>query len=303
MLDPGGEKKRPFGRVRRRSRSRFALRIVLEMIRLASHLRGMRVVWITLALLLLEFPVSARETAYDALRTLARQRGQSMLNRVLQVKGTKGSPQPAVWTIVVDEPSSRGGFIEFQITNGRVVGERLPARDARVGGTVMNFKRLNLDSDGAFTLANQEAAKAKVGFDLLDYELRSDRAGQTPVWFLQLHDAQGGSVSTLAVSADTGAVLRRNLAGGQGRNAPDGDASPSRRGDGDLPPERGGEIRVHDVDRRDRDRRDRTDNEDYDDNEGDLGHAINKHLHRGAATVQEWITGRRTLDRRYEGEP
>lgn len=154
---------------------------------------------------------SARDTAYQALRTAAKSKGDSILARVVEVQGSAGIPQPAVWKILLDDPAARAGVRELQVADQRVKSERTPTRAAGASA-VMDFARLNLDSEGAFSIANEEAVKAQVGFDSVDYVLRAGEGRSAPRWELQLLDPRGRSVATLVIAADTGAVVRKNFA-------------------------------------------------------------------------------------------
>ena len=152
----------------------------------------------------------AQDTAYNALRVVGHSQGKDALNRVLELRGRGGSPQPAVWKITLDEPRARGGVREIEVQRGKIIGERTPAA-ARTAGSPMNFSQLNLDSDGAFTVANQEAQKAAAPFDHVDYLLRSGTGGGAPVWQLELSDSKLGRAGSIDVAADTGTILRQEF--------------------------------------------------------------------------------------------
>lgn len=231
-----------------------------------------------------------KESAYQALRVIGSSRGEAMMNRVIEVQGRHGSSQPGSWKITVDDSSARGGVRELEVSNGKIVSERTPVR-AYAGSSasaVMDFKRLNLDSEGAFTVVNQEASKARLGFDNVDYVLRRDDAGTTPVWLIQLNDVDGRRVGSYQISADNGAIMRKGA---------------GARVEMDRPSD--GDIVVHDRD--DRDRRERGDDR-GDSDEGsrprrkNIFHEMDKYLHRAGGQLQEWTTGRRTIDRRFDGE-
>jgi hypothetical protein len=147
------------------------------------------------------------ETAYTALRVIGKQNGADSLNRVVEVRGRAGTPAPAVWKIVLNDPAARGGLREFDVQSGKVISERTPV--ARTSGQPINFNQLNLDSEGAYTVANQEAEKAHVPFDRIDYILEG--GATSPVWHLELF-AAGEKIGYLDISADNGALLHRNLA-------------------------------------------------------------------------------------------
>lgn len=155
-------------------------------------------------------PSPAEETAYSALRVVGRTQGKETLNHVLELRGRAGSPQPAVWKITLDEPRARGGVREVEVQRGKIISERTPT-SARITGGPMNFTQLNLDSDGVFTIANQEAQKAGVPFDHVDYVLRSGSGSGAPVWQLTLSDTKLGPAGSIDIAADTGAVLEKRL--------------------------------------------------------------------------------------------
>ena len=168
----------------------------------------------------LSLAAHAQDTAYTALRVVGRSQGRGALDRVLELRGRAGSPQPAVWKITLDEPRARGGVREIEVQRGKIISERAPAA-GRTAGTPMNFSQLNLDSDGAFTVANQEAQKAAAPFDHVDYLLRSGTGGGAPVWHIELSDSKLGPAGSIDVAADTGTILRRDLARPGSRRADD----------------------------------------------------------------------------------
>jgi len=151
----------------------------------------------------------AADTAYSALRVIGKRDGQETLNRVVELRGRGGNPHPSVWKVIIDEPRARGGVREIEVQRGRIVGERTP--NSGGSGSPMNFNQLNLDSEGAFTIANQEAQKVGVPFDRVDYFLKSGTNGGAPVWELELSDGRNGRMGLITIAADSGTVLRNQL--------------------------------------------------------------------------------------------
>ncbi|MEO7318109.1 MAG: hypothetical protein ABIZ56_03870 [Chthoniobacteraceae bacterium] len=151
-------------------------------------------------------------TAYTALRVVGKQSGSGALNRVIEMRGRNGSPQPAVWKIILSEPSARGGIREVEVQRGKVIGERTPVARGAVGEK-MDFSRLNLDSEGVFTIVEQEMKKTAQAFDRLDYSLRSGSGGGAPVWTVEIYDGRSGKVGSMLLAADTGAVLEQSNGG------------------------------------------------------------------------------------------
>lgn len=159
--------------------------------------------------LLLPLAAFGKETAYQALRTVGSERSQSLLQSVIEVKGRNGVPQPDVWTVLINDPLARGGVRELEVSKGRVISERTPVQtySGQADGIVLNFQKLNLDSQGAFALAETEARKARIGFFAVDYNLRCEEAGGTPLWVVQLLDDKQHSVGSVRIAADSGAIL------------------------------------------------------------------------------------------------
>jgi len=168
-----------------------------------------------LAALVLAPPVFAADadSAYKALRVYGKKFGEPSLNRVMELRGRGGAPQPAVWKITAADQGARGGVREVEIQRGRIIGERAPTNRG-AGGPAMNFTQLNLDSDGAFTIVNQEMQKRRVPFDRLDYVLRNPGANTPPVWFIDVYDGSRGKVGNFELAADTGAVLSEGRSSG-----------------------------------------------------------------------------------------
>jgi len=160
----------------------------------------------------------APDTAYQALRTVGAQRGDDALKHVISVEGRGGVPQPVVWRVVLDDPSARGGVREVEVAHGKIVAEHTPVRaySGSAAGALINFQKLNLDSSGAFTVAEKEAQKTHVGFDSVDYVLRSgDGPDANPIWVIHMMDGARNSIGTMSMAADTGAVVSSDLYGHQ----------------------------------------------------------------------------------------
>jgi hypothetical protein len=161
--------------------------------------------------------LAAPDTAYQALRTVGAQRGDDALKHVIEVEGQGGVPEPVVWRVVLDDPAASGGVRELDVSHGKIVAEHTPVRaySGSAAGALIDFHKLNLDSAGAFTVAEKEAQKAKVGFDSVDYTLRTgDGPDANPVWVIHMMDASRHSLATVSLAADTGALVSSTLSGG-----------------------------------------------------------------------------------------
>lgn len=166
--------------------------------------------WFILSLLVAS-PALAQErpTAYQALRTVGTQLNRDAVNHVILVIGTNGDPQPETWKILLDDPKARGGVRELEVSNGKIISERTPLRAAVEGslGATIDTAKLNLDSSGAFTLAQQTAEKSHVTFATADYTLRVDKRGN-PIWTIALLRQGGEPAGTIYVGANHGTITR-----------------------------------------------------------------------------------------------
>ncbi|MBV9298297.1 MAG: hypothetical protein JO066_04920 [Verrucomicrobia bacterium] len=151
--------------------------------------------------------VSAQDTAYKALRTLGAQRGEKALSQVTAIIGQSGRPQPVAWRIVLDDPAARAGERELDIVSGQISSERTPVRPPAAGLNPIDLTKLNLDSDGAFRIAEKEASRNQVGFDSVNYRLSVDASTGQPVWNLDIFDYERRSVGTVRIAANNGTLL------------------------------------------------------------------------------------------------
>jgi len=137
-------------------------------------------------------------------------RGDSILSQLVEARGESGQPQPQAWTIVMNDPSARGGVREFVVSGDQILSERTPARGTGGGGELpaLNFSRLNLDSDGAFGIAEKQAAARKVAFNSADYTLRTNDVSGAPMWAIRLFDYMGAPVGGIQISAEDGEIVK-----------------------------------------------------------------------------------------------
>ena len=166
---------------------------------------------ILVALLFAATPLLAQErpTAYEAMRTVGTQLNRGLVNHVISVSGTNGDPQPETWKILLEDPQARGGVREVEVSNGRISSERTPLRSSVESslGPVIDTAKLNLDSSGAFTLAQQTAQKSHVTFTTADYTLRVDERGN-PIWMVALQRPNGEPAGRIFLGANHGTVTR-----------------------------------------------------------------------------------------------
>jgi hypothetical protein len=144
-------------------------------------------------------------TAYDALRVVGVHVNREAVNHVVSVTGTKGTPQPKTWHILVESP--QGGIRDIQVRKGQVASDKPSSVVGSAEGSTIKTAKLNLDSSGAFQVASHIADKSGTRFDSASYTLRTDSHGE-PVWIVTLQATNGQPVGTIHIGANRGNVTR-----------------------------------------------------------------------------------------------
>src|SRR5205823_101351 len=148
-------------------------------------------------------------TAYDALRIVGNQVNRDFVNRVVSVTGADGNPQPSTWRILIDDPNTRGGIREVEVTDGHISSNRISSRQVTgtPQGATVNPARLNLDSSGAYEVASRTADSSHVPFALVSYTLRANERGDA-TWIVTLQNQNRRPVGTIYIGANKGTVTR-----------------------------------------------------------------------------------------------
>jgi len=146
-------------------------------------------------------------TAYLALK--AAQKGADGSASLIAVTGERGAPQPQEWKVIFSDPAARGGIREIVTSGDVIVSQRTPLKGYTGVGSepAIALTRVNLDSDGAFEIANKQAIAKKIGFSWVDYTLRANAVGGAPMWILRLHDSMGIRVGVIQISAENGSLI------------------------------------------------------------------------------------------------
>ena len=146
-------------------------------------------------------------TAYAALRTVGSSRGEKVLSQVVAISGEGSGAQPNRWKVWVDDPAARGGVRELEVSGNQITSERTPVKSEWAGGKEMDLAHLNLDSDGAYQVATQEAKTKGIEFSKVQFQLAADRETGKPGWTVQLTDAKDQRVGAIKVNADSGTIV------------------------------------------------------------------------------------------------
>ncbi|MCF6314317.1 MAG: hypothetical protein L3J39_17850 [Verrucomicrobiales bacterium] len=153
----------------------------------------------------------AQNSAFDNLEAFGNSRGKALLKRTVAITGAMGQHQPAQWLLLSKDVNVSNLVHEYAMKKGKVVAERhfTSTPEQRMPTKAMPLDRLNIDSEAAFQTANRTAAKSHIGFDSINYLLRIQPNGSTPVWTLTLIDQQKKIVGVIFISASSGKLLSK----------------------------------------------------------------------------------------------
>ena len=142
-------------------------------------------------------------TAYSALRLVSKTLGRDALDRVVEVSGRDGVPQPYLWKVILKEGT---GSREIDVTGGKIGAQRELTRPPD-SDTPIHFSDLNLDSSGAFDATDGQAKKVKLRYDSLNYALHVSPSTGKPVWNIDLIDKEGSQIGAIHLAAHDGTIL------------------------------------------------------------------------------------------------
>ena len=149
-------------------------------------------------------------TAKTALDRISAKYGPGMVGKIVEMKGARGQSQPMEWWIVVNDERSRYRLRTLWVGDVRATdeGENDDFYPARLPVGYASVAKLKIDSTAAFEVMVREAQAAKVGFDSVDYKLRSAEFGDEPIWSLTAKDGRGRVVGRVVLSGFDAAVFR-----------------------------------------------------------------------------------------------
>lgn len=129
--------------------------------------------------------------------------------KVVEIRGERGDPEPKEWIYLLSDSTARGGVREVTIAGGKITSERTPLHGMTdvAGLAPLDTSLLATDADTIFQTVQKEARKCELGFNWIDYTLRTDANSDAPVWTVKLYDHMGAAVGTVRISAKGGTVV------------------------------------------------------------------------------------------------
>lgn len=159
-------------------------------------------------------------SALSALRAAKSAAGRGIL---IEMIGERGDPNPQRWKLIYSDPEARGGIKEVVVAGSSIEEIRTPLRGYTGVGAQPAIVpgRLNLDSGGAFDIANKQAIGRQLGFNWADYTLRTNNVTGAPMWVVRLYDHMGVPVGVTQVSAEDGSIIMPLEVASRGRTDED----------------------------------------------------------------------------------
>tara|TARA_B100000965_G_C19588938_1_gene757084 strand:+ start:992 stop:1762 length:771 start_codon:yes stop_codon:yes gene_type:complete len=165
-------------------------------------------------ILLLIFPLfltfsSAQEddplglSANAALQKIQAQYGQYFADKIVEIRGFRGQSQPREWTVVVNDERSQLRLRSVRVSIEKTIneGESTKFYPNNLPTGFASSDKIKIDSTKAFQVLIKEARAAKIGFDYVDYKLRSLEFGDEPIWVLSAMKGKGILLGQVVMSA------------------------------------------------------------------------------------------------------
>lgn len=149
-------------------------------------------------------------SAVDALEQIRARFGDGATQWIAELRATGGQPQPLQWDVISYDANATGVLHHYRASSGVVQDGGPDSRryPADVPNGFFKVSDIGVDSVAAFTIAEAEARKARLGFDSCDYFLQLKEFSRETVWKLELVDATHRLVGSIYISGTNGAVLR-----------------------------------------------------------------------------------------------
>ncbi len=144
------------------------------------------------------------------LKRINSQYGQYFADKIVEMRGTRGQSQPREWTIIVNDERSQRRLRTVVVAGDRIrdAGETLDYYPDNLPIGFASSAKIKIDSVKAFNILIKEARAARIGFDYIDYKLRSLEFGDEPVWVLSAMNAKGILLGQVILSAFDANVFR-----------------------------------------------------------------------------------------------
>ena len=148
--------------------------------------------------------------ARAALDRIAVTHGPKAVEKIVEMTGKRGQTQPREWWIVAHDDRSPFRLRTMWVGDVRATDEggnkNFYPEQEPIG--FLSTAKLKVDSTKAFEILVREATAAKVGFDSVDYKLRSLEFGDEPIWSLTARDSRGALLGRVVMSGFDGRVFR-----------------------------------------------------------------------------------------------
>ena len=151
--------------------------------------------------------VSALEdlTALKSLKTLP----SGAANRLAIIDGHDGTPTPARWHFLIEDPEAENGLREFVVADREIVANREVSQFAAqlTLADIVGKAAVKCDSDAVAHLAQRYAAANALTVASMNFRLRKNPLTAVPVWTVTCLDTQATTLATLQVDGRDGRVI------------------------------------------------------------------------------------------------
>jgi len=147
----------------------------------------------------------ANQSAMQAVGVLP----ESLQNGVVKISADNGNPDPPTWYFICRSSNSDDGIVSVTVQGGAITNQK-PSLDMRVlmgGYSSIDFGKVQVDSRGAWNIAERFATSEGKKLGTVSYALQQKGKEATPIWSVWCYAPSGSYIGLLKVLASTGDVI------------------------------------------------------------------------------------------------
>jgi|GEM_PF-670214 len=144
-------------------------------------------------------------SALEAVRVLP----AGLRSTILRVSADNANPDPPAWYFVCRKSHTPDGLVSVTVRGGEVSAPK-PSLDLRVAfgeNTKIDVSRVQVDSRGAWALAQRYAAEQGGELASASFALSQQGDGAAPVWSVWCYSRDGSYLGLVKILADSGDVV------------------------------------------------------------------------------------------------
>lgn len=136
--------------------------------------------------------------------------GDKYAGGILSVTGRGGAPVPGQWVILARNADFNGKLHQLTVAGDQIVADRIslnPFQAGRSYDSHISIASMQVDSGRAFSIAQKFSAARGLSLGSIDYSIKIQGKGVSPVWVLKCMDPNGRSIGKLEILTKSGEMI------------------------------------------------------------------------------------------------